>query len=204
MNNFLNVILRLVLYALLFLVDYFLIYLDIQNGEVKEYSTIEFSQELLLFLMVGLMLLNSCVWCKFRSLSIITSLVFAIHVTRELDHYLDLLFDGLWQIIVLVFLSIAIYIFVKNRKLIISQIGYLKNDLSIGILLVGFTLLHVFSRLWGKSENWESLLKENYIRVVKDMAEEGVELLAYTVLFIGTFELLITLKRLRKKDHAQR
>lgn len=200
MNNFLNVILRLVLYALLFLVDYFLIYLDIQNGKVKEDSAIEIAQESYLFLIIVLLLYQAFKTARYKSLMLVLALFISMHFVRELDFFLDKIFDGLWEILVFSLLAIAIYIFVKSRKLIIDQIGKIQDNISTGLFLIGLTLLHVFSRLWGKSDNWKTLLQEKYMRVFKDLAEEGIELVAYSILFIATVELLLTLKSLNKQD----
>ena len=197
MKNFLNVVIRLFIYALILLTDYFIIYLDILNRKVKEDSAIEIAQESYLFLISVLLLNQAFKTAKDKSLTLVLALFFSMHFVREFDFFLDKIFDGLWQVLAFSMLAIALYIFVKSRKLIIDKI---QDNISTGLFLIGLTLLHVFSRLWGKSDNWKTLLQEKYMRVFKDLAEEGIELVAYSILFIATVELLLTLKSLNKQD----
>ena len=200
MKNFLNVVIRLFIYALILLADYFIIYLDILNRKVKEDSAIEIAQESYLFLISVLLLYQAFKTAKYKNLTLVLALFFSMHFVREFDFFLDKIFDGLWQVLAFSMLAIALYIFVKSRKLIIDQIGKIQDNISTGLFLIGLTLLHVFSRLWGKSDNWKTLLQEKYMRVFKDLAEEGIELVAYSILFIATVELLLTLKSLNKQD----
>ena len=198
MKNFLEVVARLFIYALIFLADYFIIYIDILNRRVKEDSAIEIGQESCLFVISVLLLYQASKQPTYKHLSYVLALFFSIHLVREFDFFLDKIFDGLWQIIAFSMLAFSLFIFMKNRKLIIDQIGRLRDTISVGLFLIGITLLHVFSRLWGKSDNWKTLLQEKYMRVFKDLAEEGLELVAYSILFIATVELLLTLKRSSK------
>ena len=200
MKNYLSVVIRLFVYALILLADYFLIYLDILSREVKEDSAIEIAQESYLFIISVLLFYQAFKTPKYKGLTLMLGLFFSMHFIREFDFYLDKIFDGLWQIIAFSMLAAAIYIFVKSRGSIIDQIGKLKDKMATGLFLIGLTLLHVFSRLWGKSDNWKTLLQEKYMRVFKDLAEEGIELVAYSILLIATVELLLTLKRLNKQD----
>ena len=200
MKDFISVILRLFLYALVFLADYFIIYADILERSVKEDSVIEIAQESYLFIIVVILIIQSFKVPKFKNLSYILALFFAMHLVREFDLFLDMVFDGLWQIIAFSMLGLAVLLFVKNKQIIIQQIGALKNDISTGLFLIGLTLLHVFSRLWGKSDNWKTLLEDNYRRVFKDLAEEGIELVSYSILLIATIQLFLTLKSLISKD----
>ena len=200
MKDFISVILRLFLYALVFLADYFIIYADILERSVKEDSAIEIAQESYLFIIVVILIIQSFKVPKFKNLSYVLALFFAMHLVREFDLFLDMVFDGLWQIIAFSMLGLAVFLFVKNRQSIIQQIGALKNDISTGLFLIGLTLLHVFSRLWGKSDNWKTLLEDNYRRVFKDLAEEGIELVSYSILLIATIQLFLTLKSLISKD----
>ena len=200
MKDFISVILRLFLYAFVFLADYFIIFADILERSVKEDSVIEIAQESYLFIIVVILIIQSFKVPKFKNLSYILALFFAMHLVREFDLFLDMVFDGLWQIIAFSMLGLAVFLFVKNRQSIIQQIGTLKNDISTGLFLIGLTLLHVFSRLWGKSDNWKTLLEDNYRRVFKDLAEEGIELVSYSILLIATIQLFLTLKSSISKD----
>jgi hypothetical protein len=200
MKDFTSVILRLFLYALVLLTDYFIIYADIIKRSVKEDSAIEIAQEFYLFIIVVILIIQSFRIPTYKNLCYILALFFAMHLVREFDFFLDMIFDGLWQIIAFSMLGLAVFLFVKNKHSTIQQIGALKNDISAGLFLIGLTLLHVFSRLWGKSDNWKTLLEDNYKRVFKDLAEEGIELVSYSILLIATIQLFLTLKSSISKD----
>ncbi len=49
-------------------------------------------------------------------------------------------------------------------------------------MLGAIATLLVFSRLFGMGEMWQGLMQENYMRGVKNTAEEGVELLSYSLI----------------------
>ncbi|MCG7587258.1 hypothetical protein MHN01_16625, partial [Photobacterium sp. OFAV2-7] len=42
--------------------------------------------------------------------------------------------------------------------------------------------LFVFARIYGMGDLWQGAMQENYLRSVKNLAEEGVELLAYSLI----------------------
>lgn len=49
------------------------------------------------------------------------------------------------------------------------------------MLATGLLIVLVFSRLFGMNALWENLMLDGYNRVVKNMAEEGCELLGYSL-----------------------
>ncbi|WP_438819310.1 hypothetical protein, partial [Colwellia marinimaniae] len=46
-------------------------------------------------------------------------------------------------------------------------------------LITFIVLLFVFSRLYGMGDFWEAVMAEHYVRDVKDISEETIELLCY-------------------------
>ena len=54
---------------------------------------------------------------------------------------------------------------------------------------------YVFSRLYGRSDFWEAILQEHYVRTFKDAAEEVVELLGYALILIAVIELTLLARR---------
>ena len=51
----------------------------------------------------------------------------------------------------------------------------------------------------GRGSFWTSVMGENYMRVVKNIVEEGTETLGYTLIFISAVELVLIC---RKRRHA--
>jgi len=90
-----------------------------------------------------------------------------------------------------VILVYAVFIF-KKFKTLLRQIGKLSDHISFGMLTMGILIIHVFSRLYGRKKIWKALMGEdNFIRTVKDASEEGIELLGYSIIFIGVIELCL-------------
>ena len=123
---------------------------------------------------------------------------------READFFLDAqVFDGAWQLLVTgVLLSISLYLWRQQEPIAVSIQTYAQQP-SAGILLSGFLVLFVFSRLFGRESFWQSVMGEGYIRVVKNIAEEGTEILGYGLITIAAFELLyISYSRLRNSRNS--
>ena len=47
-----------------------------------------------------------------------------------------------------------------------------------------------FSRLFGRGSFWEAVMGDSYMRLVKNIAEEGTELMGYALLVIAAVEFL--------------
>lgn len=110
---------------------------------------------------------------------------------READFFLDArVFDGAWQVLVtLVFVATGIYLW-RQPDSIADSIRLYAQQPSSGILLSGILVTFVFSRLFGRASFWEAVMGESYLRVVKNIAEEGTELLGYGLIVIAALELL--------------
>lgn len=112
---------------------------------------------------------------------------------REFNNYFHTWFKGAWQVLVLIALIITIIYVYRNRETLIKPFyDYLKLP-AFGVTLSGFITLMVFSRLFGRGTMWRNILEvddlgEGPFRWVKNAAEEGTELLGYTLIFIGTLE----------------
>jgi hypothetical protein len=73
---------------------------------------------------------------------------------------------------------------------------------SAGIFLSGFLVIMAFSRLIGRGSFWEAVMGDGYMRVVKNIAEEGTELMGYTLLLISAVEFLWYVISQRKAEKA--
>ena len=121
---------------------------------------------------------------------------------REQDAFLENnLFDKAWQTIVVILLILLGIFLWRNFKLFTLQLYAMRNSLPLGVLTVGFVILHVYSRLYGKGKLWQALMGEDtYMRRVKDASEESIELLGYSIMLIGTIELYLHARRLAKSS----
>lgn len=166
------------------------------NSSCEEIGVIEISQEFILFLTI-LFLINfsnesnkriAYLFCYFLSILLI----------RELDFLFDYISHGFWFWIVLVVLFACIYKNYYFRDILLIEFEKVKNTSSFSILLLGFSFLFVFSRLFGTSDLWEIILVDDYIRLVKTVVQEGLELFGYLLIFVAVIFIKLDFKNLNK------
>lgn len=122
---------------------------------------------------------------------------------REMDFLLDVhVFDGAWQLLVTaVLIGVSLYLWRKPESVSGSIRAYVQQP-SVGLLLSGFLVLFVFSRLFGRESFWQGVMGERYQRVVKNIAEEGTETMGYGLIMIAAIELLyVSLRHRRHQPH---
>lgn len=192
-------LIRLISYTGFFFLLSLINRIDFRASNFKEGCATELGQEVLLILIIAAFLFSAFFYKKIKYLGILAALFFLTHLIRERDATFDEILDGLWQLIAFPVAGIALAILVLNWKKVFEEFKLIYNDYSFGILFIGVLLLHVFSRLFGKGKNWEYLMGEDYQRVVKDAAEESIELLAYGIIFIGAVEIIFLSRNLAKQ-----
>ncbi|TVR88032.1 MAG: hypothetical protein EA411_05915 [Saprospirales bacterium] len=171
---------------------------DFTEGDFTEASMTEKTQEI--FLAVVILLLGFLAWSEkgFRIISTLMALFFLTHLFREMDDVFDArVFDGFWQLIVWTTVAISAIITIKNFRTFIQQLAEIHERFSFAIILTGLVILHIFSRLYGRTTNWSNLMQEEYLRTVKDASEESIELLAYSFILIGVLEMIYYVKKNR-------
>ncbi len=192
---------RFLSYALVFFIISFINGLDFSLASFKEDSYTEISQETLLFVTSVLLAILAIKYRFMREFNAVLALFFLVHLIRELDGLFDILvYHGFWKVPVWIIVAFAFFYIFKNRKKYLNQLLYIQDKYPFGILLTGLLVLHVFSRLYGRSTNWQNLLQDEYVRVVKDASEESIELLAYSIVFIAVVEWVIHMRKQAKKD----
>ncbi|GAA0581549.1 hypothetical protein ACFQH5_04120 [Halomonas salifodinae] len=132
----------------------------------------------------------------------VTLLLFALtfgSFIREQDYWLDTyVFDGAWQLLAsLVILPSLAWVIYRRRDFAEELAGY-ANSLSFGLFAAGFLTTYVFSRLYGRSDFWQAILQEQYLRTFKDAAEEVVELFGYGLILIAMIELVVLARHWRR------
>lgn len=192
MKLFFQSILRLTGYVLMILICSYIIEYDFTEGSANETGLIEFSQHIILLICI-LIGFFSLVYTKQHKVFMLTlSLFFAIHLIREFDAWFDSQFPTLgWFPFVALVLVIMLVIIIKSFKTLIDQINEVSTTMGFGILLLALAKLHIFTRLYGKPSNWDSIMGENYLYQVERISEESVELIAYAMMLIAMSELFI-------------
>lgn len=154
-----------------------------------ETSAVEHISLALLFLMASIYAYCALRYGQWRSTCTTLALLCLGALTRELDYFLDsAVADGAWQVLVTGILITITLIISRDRDRYFRNLVRFSKCRAFGILLSAFLTIAVFSRLFGMSSIWESTLLDSYNRSAKNLAEEGVELLGYALLFVGTVE----------------
>ena len=134
-----------------------------------------------------------------RELRLVALLMFGLlfaSLIREQDVHLDThVFDGAWQLLVSLTLLPILAAVIRRRRRFVAELAAYANSFSFGLFAAGFLTTYVFSRLYGRTEKWQALLQENYVRAFKDAAEEVVELFGYALLLIAVIELALLARR---------
>ena len=128
---------------------------------------------------------------KLRPVAVILAALTGMMLIREADAFLDKnVFDGAWQtFVVFVLFATAIYL-KKQPNPIKPSVEAFSRLPSAGMLMSGFLVTFVFSRLFGRRSFWEAVMGEGYVRVVKNIVEEGTELVGYSLILIAAVELV--------------
>ncbi len=131
---------------------------------------------------------------EFRTVAGFLALAFAILTIRENDQILEMwLPHGFWKWPATVMFAGMVWIFIRRRQALIEQGLTLTSTMAFGVMLAGFTAM-VFSRFFGRTSFWEAVMEERYVRVVKNAAEESVELFGIGLMTAGVVELAVALR----------
>lgn len=156
-----------------------------------EFGYVQLVQSFFLLMVTVLLFLGAYRAERYRHLSVCMGLFFLVLLIRENDQTLELFLPhGTWKFIAIIPVAVLVYYFWKNRERVTGQLSVYSHTISFGILLSGFVTL-VFSRLFGSNRFWHELMGEDYIRTVKNAAEESVEVLALGLILIAIVEFFI-------------
>lgn len=177
------------------------------NAEYSEQSLTEHLQDAFTFSSAMLFFICAYLSKTFRQAGILLGALMLMMCIRESDSLLDQkVFDGAWQLLVLAVLISTAFVLRKEVKASYHSLSQFSQTSSFGFVATGLIIILAFSRMMGRGEIWQSLMGEAYIRAVKNLVEEGVELLGYSIILIAALELLVFIqasKRRVRQDHVQ-
>ena len=191
-------IVKILIYVVILFGIYGILHIDAnREGKIfKENSLTEWSQILFMVFTCLVFYISGKIDKSNHALMRLLIGFLSVIVIRELDEVLDkFVFDGSWQVLALTILLALLFFCYKHRKDISSSINKFVKLSSFGIMESGFLIIMVFSRLFGQKIFWKSVMGASYLRSVKDVAEESLELLGYSLIFIGSIEFLLFCKR---------
>jgi len=169
--------------------------------EIKfmESTYTEWAQQVILFLMAALFAHSAYHYRKWRGLSLLLAGISLAGLIREYNNFFnEQVFDGAWQLLVLLVVLTTWYLVRKYRKDFWKDVEGFFGSMSFGFLLAGFLTTFIFSRLFGKTRFWEAIMEDQYFRSVKNAAEECIELLGYGLLLIAAVEYFYLVKKEKK------
>ena len=191
-------ILRFLAYALVLAGLYVIFTYDAAHnpGEMKitENSLTEIFQEIFVFLSAVGFFIAARKSKELAPVLYLLSILFIMSFIREFNNQIEF-----WFYVVLPFLCLFIFLLVRNFKKNVAAFLEFTELRSSGAFFMGFLITYLFSRLFGKTALWISLLGDTYNRTAKNMAEEGIELLGYSIILISVIELLVLI--FQKKEH---
>ncbi|SJN08889.1 hypothetical protein CZ787_00255 [Halomonas citrativorans] len=165
----------------------------------------EFTQTLALASCCGLLLYIREVLKVWPNVTLLMLAFVAASLVREQDYFLDeFVADNSWKVVVTLIVLPSIGWAVYQRRRFIAEFAHYSNTFSFGLFAGGVLTTYIFSRLYGRQIFWRAVLEDNYVRIFKDVAEEVIELLGYSLILFAIIELLLLALRIRKAHSTTR
>lgn len=130
------------------------------------------------------------------------SAFYLVLLIRENDEILDLIYHGAWQVPAILVALLALFYAYKGGKETLTHMSTILSAQNMRFVVTGTIMLLVFSRLYGMGKLWEALMEDKYSRIIKNVSEEGIELLCYSLIAYGALKVLCELSKVR--SHTQR
>lgn len=173
------------------------------GNKFNERSIVEYCQNSLLLITAAIYLYVSYTQKHVLPLAFgLFAFIFA-SLIREQDALLDeFVFDGAWQTGAFGVLGVATFLIFRNYRLFLANVNDFVSKFSFGILLSGILTTYIFARLYGRKVFWMTVMEQEYIRDVKNVSEESLELFGYGLILVGTIEFLIYSKSSKALSHV--
>ena len=155
----------------------------------SEYSPIEIIQPGMMLACCAMMLWVSLYCPAQRTIAVALGGLSLAFLVRELDYFFDrFIVDNLWQVVIgIAGALVIVYLYRHYRRLTVA-IGRAWPSPGLTLLFAGGIVLAGAVHLVGHEPLWQSVMGDQYQRVVKLAVEEFFELLGYLFWLIGTIE----------------
>lgn len=177
-----------------------IIHVSVALGQMaSEGSLIEKMQ--LLFLAISITTFIIIAWRYSyyqQAASLIAAFLFCLAI-RELDGILDIVFHGFWAYPAWLVAIVSIGMALKKRQKTYHGLLAVVNARSFNVMLIGISILMVFSRLYGMSDLWTPVMGNMFVTDVKNISEEGIELLAYSLICLASISYWIEITQHHKQ-----
>lgn len=167
----------------------------------SEYSPLEIVQPLILLicgLLMGWVALNLPAQ---RPLAIGFGGLALAFMIRELDYFLDrYVADNFWQLLIAIIAALVIVYTYRHRRRVVIALARVWPSPGLALLFAGAVILFAFVRLVGHEPLWQSLLADDYRRLVKLAVEEFIELIGYLLWLVGSIEYTYQARMLAERE----
>jgi hypothetical protein len=169
-----------------------LVFIDVHwlHNFVHETSLTEAAQELLLLAISGGFFAAARRQAERRSAWLLVGGFFLCMLIREMDFAFDALWHGAWVWFALAVALACLWHAARHIAATARGLVYIVSHPGYGMMCAGLLCILVFSRLFGMSALWQTLMLDGYNRVVKNIVEEGCELLGYGLCLLATLSYL--------------
>ncbi|ANQ23531.1 hypothetical protein BA893_17970 [Vibrio natriegens] len=124
---------------------------------------------------------------ELKHAAILISGFFAVLMIREMDYWMDMIHHGSWVFPALTVTALACAKAYQGGKGSVNEMARILKNPHMKLLIGSVVLLLVFSRLYGMGSFWRHVMDESYVRDVKNISEEGIELLCYSLIALSAF-----------------
>ncbi|AQU83297.1 MULTISPECIES: hypothetical protein [Halomonadaceae] len=167
------------------------------NVRYSELGFTEFTQTLVLASCCILLIYIRQVLRVWPTVTLLLLAFVAASLVREQDFFLDhYVARHTWKILVTLIVVPALVWVIVQRRRFLEEFKYYSNTFAFGLFAAGTLVTYIFSRLYGRQDFWRAVLQENYIRDFKNIAEESIELLGYSLILFAMIELLLLARRI--------
>nr|WP_298055802.1 hypothetical protein [uncultured Halomonas sp.] len=162
----------------------------------SELGFTEFTQTLVLATCCAMLIYIRQVLKVWPTVTLLLLAFVAASLVREQDYFLDTyVAHNTWKVLVALIIIPTLAWVIKQRRRFLEEFAYYSNTFAFGLFTAGVLTTYIFSRLYGRQDFWRAVLQESYTRDFKNVAEEVVELLGYSLILIATLELLLLARR---------
>ncbi|WP_339387055.1 hypothetical protein [Vibrio caribbeanicus] len=126
--------------------------------------------------------------------AILISGFFFVMIIREMDFLFDMIHHGFWVLPALSVAILSCFKACKGGKNTVNEMACILQIPHMKLLMVAVVLLLVYSRLYGMGSFWHSVMGAHYVRDVKNISEESMELLCYCLIAMSSVRVRHTLK----------
>ncbi|AGG31471.1 hypothetical protein R4E38_01430 [Morganella morganii] len=178
---------RFFMLALIMAASTGLLFIDILvlKNDLGEDSVTEIVAEVMLLAVIVLLFRKGLREPEDRAGFFLIAGFFASMLIRELDQIFDYISHGAWfWFAVPVSLIAIIYAFLHPRTAVNGLYRFVSHP-AYGMMVTGLLVVLVFSRLFGMGILWRGMMGDDFNRLAKNLAEEGCELLGYTLCLLS-------------------